>query len=284
VLLAAKILAEALQWREQHKDILSGSRIPVWQSDFRVLARAESGHPLIYMCYRHNLVPNPKLILEHGAAVLEAAVHGMRGAAQQFDIVIDCYGFNYTHLDPRALPPLMKMLAQPYRDRLRTVIFVGASSAFNVLYRVGCGLVSEKTRRKAMLASPDKAVAHIAQTGGGEAAQTLKDILALNRRGTDCQPGEAMGRRMPSELAAAELLPAGGTGGSPVVMAGSAESSAPGRSGAAELRPVEAEHAPGVAPLPRWACCRRRRAKLDSSQGVAGLPVSRLRLLWQALA
>mmetsp|Transcript_54227 Transcript_54227/g.136983 ORF Transcript_54227/g.136983 Transcript_54227/m.136983 type:complete len:367 (-) Transcript_54227:151-1251(-) len=274
VLAASKILAEALQWREQYKDILSGSRVPVWQSDFRILARAETGHPIIYLCYRHQMFPNVQAIVEHGAYVLEAAVHSMRGDARQFDIIIDCYGFNHTHLDPRPIVPLMKMIQQPYRDRLRTAIFVGAPSAFNLLYRVGSRLVNENTRRKAMFASPEEAVAHVAKTGGGEAARTLKGVLSLNREGMDCQPGEIEGRKMPSEVDDAVSL--------------FQDARRQLGSGPADVHP----HAEGsmaeakvTVPSSRW-CCRRRRSQPGETRCANNWQASgfmRLKLVWHAL-
>lgn len=272
---AAKILAEALQWREQHKEILSGSRVPVWQSDFRIVARAESGHPIIYLCYRHHVPPNVQLVLEHGAYVLEAAVHSMRGEARQFDIVIDCHGFNHTHLDPRPLAPLMKMIQQPYRERLRTAMFVGAPSAFSFVYRVGSRLVNENTRRKAMFASLDQAVAHVHRTAGGEAAQRLKDVFELNRQGEDCQPGEIEGRKLPSELDDAAVLFEGARR-----RLGTA--SEIGREGSEEVAEEEEElKAPSSSSsAARWCCRRRRVAKQGSTQASGFL---KLKLIWHAL-
>lgn len=46
---AAEILARALQWREQYRDVLSGVRVPKWQGDFRILSLAYDGHPLLYL-------------------------------------------------------------------------------------------------------------------------------------------------------------------------------------------------------------------------------------------
>merc|ERR1712125_157296 len=74
VLAAAGIVAQTLQWREEHQEVMSGARVPRWQSDFRVLARCDSGHPLVYLCFRHHLpTSNVRAIVEHGACVLEAA-------------------------------------------------------------------------------------------------------------------------------------------------------------------------------------------------------------------
>ena len=49
---AAELLAQALEWREQHKELLSGARTPKWQGDLRILAQGEHGHPLVYASHR----------------------------------------------------------------------------------------------------------------------------------------------------------------------------------------------------------------------------------------
>mmetsp|Transcript_49816 Transcript_49816/g.125485 ORF Transcript_49816/g.125485 Transcript_49816/m.125485 type:complete len:389 (+) Transcript_49816:62-1228(+) len=197
---AAKILAEALEWRERNKDILSRSRTPEWQSDFRVLTRAENGRPILYTCFRHISAGNVEETLAHQAAVFEAGVLSLRGGVQDFDIIVDCHGFGSQHLDPRPLLPFMAMMKQPYRDRVHTVLMVGAPFAFNFVTTLVFRCISEKTRRKGKFLSVEEAVAHIRCTGGIDVARVVQDIMAFNRQGTECQPGEAHGRHLPSEL------------------------------------------------------------------------------------
>eukprot|EP00449_Zooxanthella_nutricula_P006440 CAMPEP_0198512886 /NCGR_PEP_ID=MMETSP1462-20131121/15726_1 /TAXON_ID=1333877 /ORGANISM="Brandtodinium nutriculum, Strain RCC3387" /LENGTH=82 /DNA_ID=CAMNT_0044242299 /DNA_START=45 /DNA_END=290 /DNA_ORIENTATION=+ len=82
---------------------------------------------MVYLCYRHHVPPsNIQAIVEHGAVVLEHAVRALRHGAEQFDVLVDCYGFNATHLDCRSLVGILRMIQQPFRDRLRTAIFIGA--------------------------------------------------------------------------------------------------------------------------------------------------------------
>jgi len=197
---AAKILADALEWRGRNQDILSGSRMPQWQSDLRVLTRAESGHPILYICFRHVVAGNIAETLAHTALALEAGVLSLRGGAQEFDIIVDCHGFGPQHLDPRPLLPFMAMIKQPYRDRMRSAILVGAPMAFNFLYKVASRFANEKTRRKAKFMSVEEAVTHFRCIAGRDAARVVEGIMASNRQGMDCQPGEVKGRHLPSEL------------------------------------------------------------------------------------
>mmetsp|Transcript_49817 Transcript_49817/g.125489 ORF Transcript_49817/g.125489 Transcript_49817/m.125489 type:complete len:389 (+) Transcript_49817:62-1228(+) len=197
---AAKILAEALEWRGRNQDILSGSRMPQWQSDLRVLTCAESGQPILYICFRHVVAGNIAETLAHTALALEAGVLSLRGGAQEFDIIVDCHGFGPQHLDPRPLLPFMAMIKQPYRDRMRSAILVGAPMAFNFLYKVASRFANEKTRRKAKFMSVEEAVTHFRCIAGRDAARVVEGIMASNRQGMDCQPGEVKGRHLPSEL------------------------------------------------------------------------------------
>mmetsp|Transcript_29903 Transcript_29903/g.75306 ORF Transcript_29903/g.75306 Transcript_29903/m.75306 type:complete len:329 (+) Transcript_29903:53-1039(+) len=246
---AAKILAEALQWREKYKDILMGSRMPQWQSDFRVLTRARSGHPILYTCFRHILPANLQHVPEHYAAVFEAGVRSMRNGAQQFDIVVDCHGFSSHHLDPRPLFPFMATVRQPYRDRARSAIFVGAPQAFHLVFNLASKLVSEKTARKGMFKSPEDAVAHVLETAGSEAALALKEAMHINRQGCDCQPGEALGRKLPSEIDDVATLFKDPIGSFPRVSASAQQ---------AVMKSTESE----TIATSRWGCCRRHRVKV----------------------
>lgn len=197
---AAEILAQALKWREENKEILSGARVPEWQSDFRVLTRGTDGIPLIYMCYQHQVTPNVKKICEHGAVVLEAAVRSLPKGVEQFDVFIDIFGFSARHLDARALFGLMKMIQQPYRDRLRTGYLIDAPRAFSSVYALGSKLVNEKTRKKGVFVTPEEAVAHVLATGGAVASEKLQEAIQWNRKNVGCNPGAVFGRRLPSEL------------------------------------------------------------------------------------
>lgn len=268
---AAKILAEALAWREKHKGILSGSRTPQWQSDLRVLTRAESGHPIIYMCFVNVVGGNVAETVAHLAVALEAGVLSLRGGAQQFDVFADCHGFGPQHLDPRPLIPLMKMLKQPFRDRLRTVVVIEAPLAFSLLANV-CRQLNPTLARKTKFLSSEEAVAHVRRTGGIEAAQTVQGIIALNRQGTKGQPGETKGRQLPSELddaanlfcnsAAREVLPEGGQLSGKVAHAAGLDHGSTGqgslRISARSRRLLELHLASEEVTTSRWGCCRRR--------------------------
>jgi len=197
---AAEILAEALSWRAQYQEVLSGARVPRWQSDFRVLARAESGHPILFCCLRHVMVGDTQATIESMAVVFEEGVRSMRGDAKQYDVVLDIHGFSFRHMNPSPMIPFFRMMRQPFRDRLRTIILVGASRAFSFLTQMTRPMMDEKTHKKVIFKPPTEAVAHVSRVAGNKAGQTLQAMLDLDREGKDCQPGEIPGRRMPSEL------------------------------------------------------------------------------------
>merc|ERR1740121_478027 len=141
---SARLLAKALCWRQEHKDVLTGMRLPVWQGDMRVVARGVEGHPIIIM--HMGSQPDrtdPKAIADHVAAVLEAAVTSACNGAQTFDAVCDCRGFQLQkNLDPRPLGAVFTMLKHPYRSRLRHGFVVDAPRAFGVLWKMARGIMA----------------------------------------------------------------------------------------------------------------------------------------------
>lgn len=201
---AGEILAQALRWRLEHKDILSGARAPEWQSDLRIIARCDSGQPVLYMCCRHHLpVCNVQAVVEHVACVLEAAVRSM-GRERQFDVVVDAHGFASGH-DARALLPLLRM-APAYRERLRTALVVDAPPALRAVYGLAAPALAEATRRKVVWSSRGEALEHLRRLCGEETAEILRREMAGNRVGRGCVPGAVLGRRLPSELRTAGVL------------------------------------------------------------------------------
>lgn len=200
---AAGILAQALAWRKDYKDVLSGAREPRWQTDFRVLARGVDGVPIIYGCFRHNVpatAANLRDIKEHMAAVLEAASRQRRRSAAAADNIVDCHGFRMMdNLNPAPMLALMKMVNQPYRDGLRTAIVVDAPRSFQMLWRAAAPLLSEKTKNKIRFLPRAEAVQHIAAASGAKAAAVIDRVMALNRGAEGCTDG-CKGSRFPSEV------------------------------------------------------------------------------------
>mmetsp|Transcript_64628 Transcript_64628/g.179769 ORF Transcript_64628/g.179769 Transcript_64628/m.179769 type:complete len:370 (+) Transcript_64628:81-1190(+) len=194
---AAEILAKTLLWRETHKDVLIGSRVPCWQGDMRVLARSDDGHPMIYFCASSQpRFPSCQSTIEHMAAVLEAAVQAMRSDAATFDFVADMHGFRISsNLDPRPTVGLMDMLKQPFRDRLRHGVIVDAPRAFAALWNIAAPHMATATRKKIRFLSHAEAVHQLAEEVGAEPCRVLQDVMAGNRRNGSPDP-----RKLPSEL------------------------------------------------------------------------------------
>jgi len=208
---AGEILAKALYWREEHKDLLTGARPPVWQGDLRILTRGVHGHPVAYLCFRHQpLSPSVQSALDHAAVVLEAAMQAMSGGVQTFDAVIDCHGFRLlSNLDPRALIGLLEMVKQPYRDRLRTVLIVDAPLGFAPLWQLIAGALPEATRKKIRFTDAAGAAVQLGELDGPVAGQILEQVMARNR--DQIGPG-ALPKKLPSELHdAAEAMPTSGS-------------------------------------------------------------------------
>jgi len=191
---AGEKLARALRWREEHKEVLSGFRIPRWQGDMRVLTRGEAGNPLIYMCMRNQVRhPNVNDTVEHMASVLEAAVEDMRDNATTFDFIIDCHGFRMSsNLNPRPMAALAEMLKNVYRERLGTGLIVDAPLNFRMMWP--SKLLSEKYSKKIRFVSRAEALECILRTAGSQAAETVERVMTQNRTdtGEECirQPSE----------------------------------------------------------------------------------------------
>mmetsp|Transcript_88164 Transcript_88164/g.224439 ORF Transcript_88164/g.224439 Transcript_88164/m.224439 type:complete len:374 (+) Transcript_88164:69-1190(+) len=196
---AAGILAKALQWREEYREVLSGEREPRWQTDLRVLARGDDGCPIIYGCFRFNVPATAATtthIVEHMAAVMEAASRARRPGATGADNIMDCHGYRVAdNLNPAPMLALMKMAAQPYRDGLRTAMIVDAPRSFSLLWHVAAPLLSEKTRNKIRFVSKAEAVELIASQSGEKTAAIVDRVMSLNREAEGCR-----GSSFPSEL------------------------------------------------------------------------------------
>ncbi|CAJ1339978.1 unnamed protein product [Effrenium voratum] len=106
-------LATALNWRKKYRAVLTGAKTPCWQGDMRVVARADSGHPVIFMSMLHQpSSASSASTVEHMAAVLEAACEAAIGGAWGFVVVCDCRGFQLSkNLDPRPAIAAMEVCA-----------------------------------------------------------------------------------------------------------------------------------------------------------------------------
>jgi len=197
---AAEIFAQALRWREEYREVLSGEREPQWQTDLRVLARGETGVPIIYGCFRFNVPATRSTtqhIVEHMAAVMEAAAKAARQrGVTGGDTVMDCYGYRMAdNLNPAPMLALMRMANQPYRDGLRMAILVDAPQSFQMLWQAAKPLLSEKTKQKIRFVSREEAFQLLVTLNGPQAAQEVDHVMRLNRGAEGCR-----GSSFPSEL------------------------------------------------------------------------------------
>lgn len=195
---AAEILAKSLIWREQYKDVLTGSRLPKWQGDFRLLSQSEDGHPLLYLCCQHQTRAfNVSDTLEHVAAVLETAVKTMPKSVQQMDVVVDCHGFCLRYnMDPRVVIGIAELLRQPYRDRLRVVMMVDAPMMIQPVWSIVYPLLPPATQKKFRFLNADEAALALKELGK-DCASTVWQVMQSNRGLRGLKPSKP---RMPSEL------------------------------------------------------------------------------------
>ncbi|CAE7640795.1 unnamed protein product [Symbiodinium sp. CCMP2592] len=194
---AGQLLAKALRWRQQHEDILVGRRLPKWVHDCRVLTHGDEGHPLVYVCMRHQTTFCNSNDVEHFAVVMEAAVKEMPPTAQQVDWIMDFHGADFrNHLDPRVMISIGEMMQQPYRDRLRSVILVDFPFILRPMMNIALPFLPVKTRNKVYRLSADAAVNQIKEFQGHRAAQIVQQVVRENRN--DTGPG-ALPKSLPSE-------------------------------------------------------------------------------------
>lgn len=194
---AGAILAEALQWREQHVDILYGRRLPAFNSnDMRVLAMGCNGHPIVYWCFAHQCSASVTDSIEHMAGVLEAAVNFMDKGATQFDIVVDCPGFRISlNLDPRPTLALMTMLKHPFRERLRAGFVVDAPRSLTPVWNLVSHALPPTTVKKIHFTSTEETAEILQQEHGAEAATVVQKVMRGNRTSELVQP-----RRIPVDF------------------------------------------------------------------------------------
>mmetsp|Transcript_93769 Transcript_93769/g.265170 ORF Transcript_93769/g.265170 Transcript_93769/m.265170 type:complete len:375 (-) Transcript_93769:70-1194(-) len=244
---AARILAEALCFRQQHQDVLSGAREPRWMCDLRVLSRGEDGHPVAYGCFRSQKCATSSILedtIDHMTMTFEAATKAVRGEATNADLVIDCYGFSLTmNLHPTPMLSLARMANQTYRDILRTAYVVDPPTGLHILWRMLSPLLSERTRAKVCFMSLDEAVELLRQRHGARVADTVL-CVAMAHRGR----GSAPAPRFPSEVSTDE--------------ADEGEEwleRDQGREGPKEATPGAQGELPAGAAGPRWGWARWRR-------------------------
>lgn len=196
---AAEILANSLIWREQYKDVLTGSRLPKWQGDLRLLSQSEDGHPLLYLCCQQQTHAfSVSDTLEHVAAVLEAAVKAMPKSVQQMDVVVDCHGFCLRYnMDPRVVMGIAELLRQPYRDRLRVVMMVDAPTMIQPVWSIVYPLLPPATQKKFRFLNADEAVLALKELQGKDSTSTVWQVMQSNRGLQGLKPSKP---RMPSEL------------------------------------------------------------------------------------
>jgi len=180
---ASEILAEALRQREEFKDVLSFARQPVWQSDFRVLARGTDGHTCAYFCLRNQVDrPSARDALEHIALVLEVAVKQLQQHATTFDVVCDCHGLKLSrNLDPRVALGFASLLKHAFRDRLRLGVVIDAGMVFGSLWRVFAPALPAKTKDKIVISSSTAALQKLNEVAGKSVADAVAEQMRINR-------------------------------------------------------------------------------------------------------
>lgn len=180
---ASEILAEALHYREELKEVLSFARVPMWQTDFRVLARGDSGHTCLYFCMKSQVDrPSIQASIESIAVVCEMAVKQLRNGATTFDIVCDCHGLKLSkNLDPRLAIGFANLLKHPFRDRLRLGVVVDPGMAFSALWKIFERALPAKTKGKIVLASQDDAICKLNQVAGSSVANAVEKVMNGNR-------------------------------------------------------------------------------------------------------
>eukprot|EP00929_Paragymnodinium_shiwhaense_P032676 TRINITY_DN18081_c0_g1_i1.p1 TRINITY_DN18081_c0_g1~~TRINITY_DN18081_c0_g1_i1.p1 ORF type:complete len:316 (+),score=28.55 TRINITY_DN18081_c0_g1_i1:73-948(+) len=193
---AAEILTETLLWRERYRDVLDGTKTPVWQGDMRVLRLSDERRPIVYAWAGSQPDKGDAISQnEHTALVLESAVKAMADDIKHLDAVWDFHGFQLRrHLDPRPVIGLAEMIKQPYRDRLRVGIVVSAPRTFGMLWKLFSAVMSESTRKKIRFYSYEEACGALDDVIGPQAATHVRHVMAANRSGKPIQV------RMPSEL------------------------------------------------------------------------------------
>mmetsp|Transcript_137182 Transcript_137182/g.382651 ORF Transcript_137182/g.382651 Transcript_137182/m.382651 type:complete len:371 (+) Transcript_137182:75-1187(+) len=194
---AGECLANALRWREEHAEVLTGEKTPSWQGDMRVLTCGEEGHPIIYVCAAYQPHrPSCTDATDHAAAVLEASTRVMQRGATSVDAVIDCHGFKLANnLDPWPLIKAGLTMKDPYRGRLRKAFIVDAPYAFRFVWSTLCTVINEATRQKVYFVTRQEAVERLASTAGSAAASSVERVMAGNRARTGSVP-----MRLPSEV------------------------------------------------------------------------------------
>jgi len=180
---AAETLAQALQFRRDKEDVLTGKREPRWVGDLRVLTRSEDGHPLIYSCFTEQVPRStPSDYEDHVAAVFESALRASRHGAESADVIIDCQGFRLSNnLDPRPAVGAVHVMRHPFRDCLRTGIIVDAPPAFSIMWRALLPVMSEEITKRVVFLSREEAEVYLAQRVGASAAADVSKVMERNR-------------------------------------------------------------------------------------------------------
>jgi len=120
----------------------------------------------------------------------------MRANANTFDIVCDCHGFRISdNLDPRPTVAFMKMLQQPFRDRLRHGFVVDAPKAFGWLWRIASSHMPKATRDKIKFCSQGEVVQQLSSSVSPKVSRVVHDVMAGNRADSSAVPP-----CLPSEL------------------------------------------------------------------------------------
>ncbi|CAE8606351.1 unnamed protein product, partial [Polarella glacialis] len=194
---AGEILARALRWRQENRDIISGERVPNWQGDMRVLTRSKEGHPVVYMCAKNQpRFPSSTDLIDHSAAVLEAAVRAMPEEITTIIAVADFHGFRLmSNLNPRPVVALAGMLKQPYRDRLQIGIVVDAPASFATVWALFSKMMGDSTANKIKFYDKDTALEYLKVLVGTSATDAIARVMAVNR-----VDGREAAIRLPSEL------------------------------------------------------------------------------------
>jgi hypothetical protein len=196
---AGEILARALDWRERYRHILTEAKQPKWNGDLRVVARGQDGHPVIYLCMRNAPPFSEKVaVIEHAAAVFEAAVRLMENSANQIDVVVDCHGFSLINApNPALLLDFLDMLKDPYRDRLRRVLVVEAPAAIGALWKVAKRVLPKATLRKVLWVNSTQLDTELERNSGPPVVEAVRRAMACNR---NTSKADTCKMRFPSEV------------------------------------------------------------------------------------
>merc|ERR1712113_493029 len=172
---------QALIWREQDRDLLTGRKF-AHACDYRVIGADLAKRPILYMCYKNMLLPTSQCYDQMVVCLLQA-IDNMPPGVERASHIWDLHGmkFRFSDMNPAPLIQMAATVEAYFAERMQDLIIIEMPRVAGFLKDALWPLISEKTKSKVKFVNQEQAREYLQGACDQEVSQRILAVMAQNR-------------------------------------------------------------------------------------------------------